>query len=448
MTAASTNDTPARRRNVIWVFGDQHRGAALSCAGDPNVSTPNIDRLAAEGVWFQNAVMGFPLCCPCRGSLLTGVYPHRCVPGHQHPLPTDLPTVAQPFNDAGYHTAYIGKWHLDGAQEASKDLVHHIVPPDRRGGFKTWIGYENNNAQFHCFAHGHDGPNPVEHHKLPRFETDALTDLALQQIDTHRDEPFFLALSVQPPHDPYTAPAEWMQRHRPANIRLPPNVPVTPRIREQAQRELAGYYALIENLDHNLGRIRQRLENHGLTDDTYIIFFSDHGDQHGSHGHFRKMTPYQESIHVPFIVAGPTNRHYGLTHTRDHCINHVDVAPTTLGLAGITPPDSMAGTDYSPLCQPGGNLDAPPDSAYLQCVIPTGHPPSIDLPWRGLLTRDRWKYVALEGQPMMLFNLNEDPYEQTNLAWHAHAAPHRKRLNDRLQQWIDDTDDTFALPDL
>ncbi|MEO1236850.1 MAG: sulfatase-like hydrolase/transferase, partial [Planctomycetota bacterium] len=306
--------TDARRPNIIWVFGDQHRGSALSCAGDPNVHTPNIDRLAAEGVWFRNAVMGFPLCCPCRGSLLTGVYPHRCVPGHEIRMPPELPTIAEPFNGSGYHTAYLGKWHLDGAKEASVDAAYHIVPPERRGGFKTWIGYENNNAQFDCYVHGHDGDTPVDHHKLPRFETDALTDLALDQIDRHRDEPFFLALSVQPPHDPYTAPAEWMQRHNLARIQLRPNVPDIPRIREQARRELAGYYALIENLDHNLGRIRQRLEDHGLTDHTYILFFSDHGDHHGSHGHFRKMTPYQESIHVPFIIAGPCNRHYAISH--------------------------------------------------------------------------------------------------------------------------------------
>ena len=126
----------ANKPNVIWVFGDQHRAQTLSCNGDPNVRTPNIDNLAALGVNFQNAVCGVPLCCPFRGSLLTGVYPHKCVPGHQYQLPPDMPTIADVFNENGYDTAYFGKWHLDGFQEETGRTAMHIIPPDRRGRFK------------------------------------------------------------------------------------------------------------------------------------------------------------------------------------------------------------------------------------------------------------------------------------------------------------------------
>ena len=184
------------RPNIIWVFGDQHRGQALGCAGDPNVHTPNIDRLAAEGVWFHSAVMGFPLCCPSRGSILTGRYPHTCVPGHEQPLPEDATTVAHPFRDAGYHTAYFGKWHLDGAKEAKVNASTHHVPRDRRGGFDTWIGYENNNAQFDCYAHGHRDGEDVDLFKLPTFETDALTDLLLDHVEERAatSQPFFAAV--------------------------------------------------------------------------------------------------------------------------------------------------------------------------------------------------------------------------------------------------------------
>ena len=450
--AAMSNPAPQRRPNVIWVFGDQHRGQALGCAGDPNLHTPNLDRLAAEGVWFRNAVMGFPLCCPARGSILTGQYPHACVPGHQRPLSPSTPTIGHMLADHGYHTAWFGKWHLDGFQEGGPRAVHHHVPRDRRGGFHTWVGYENNNAQFDCYVHGHDGDQDVEAYKLPCFETDALTDLLIEHVqrraNDHADQPFFAALSVQPPHDPYTAPEAWMQRHTPAHIRFRPNVPEIDRIRDQASRDLAGYYALIENLDWNLGRIRQTLAELGLTDDTFIVFFSDHGDHHGSHGHFRKMTPYQEAIHVPMIIGGPCRYHYQWQHDNNAPINHVDLAPTTLGLCGLDTPDGLPGFDYSGAVHAERRRDDKPDAAYLQCVIPTGHAPSIDRPWRGLLTRDGWKYVALSGQPMMLFNLNEDPYEQVNLAWHAHAEHRRRELNDRLRQWIDRTGDRFVLPEL
>ena len=106
---------PERRPNVIWIFGDQHRAHALSYRGDPNVFTPNIDNLAREGTRFDCAVAGAPWCSPFRGALLTGTYPHQNgVTKTPSPLRPTIPTIAEPFNDAGYHTAYIGKWHLDG----------------------------------------------------------------------------------------------------------------------------------------------------------------------------------------------------------------------------------------------------------------------------------------------------------------------------------------------
>jgi len=440
---------PRQHPNVLWIFGDQHRGAALSCAQDPNVHTPNIDRLAAEGVWFRRAVMGFPLCCPARGSILTGRYPHACVPGHQHRLPEQIPTLAAPLSEAGYHTAWFGKWHLDGFQESQGRAALHHVPRERRGGFDTWIGYENNNAQFDCHVHGHRDGREVESYKLPAFETDALTDLLLEHLDQRREAgaPFFAALSVQPPHDPYTAPAEWMGRHNPARLRLRPNVPAIPEVQEQARRELAGYYALIENLDWNLGRIRQRLESLGLTDDTFIVFFSDHGDHHGSHGHFRKMTPYQESIHVPMVIGGPCRYHYHFPHESAAVMNHVDLVPTTLGLAGLDPPAGLAGYDYSSAVrkdrQPPG---APPEAALLQSVIPTGHGPSVDFPWRGIVTREGWKYVCLEhGAPYLMFDLETDPYEQRNLAHHAHARTMRRALHERTAALLRAVGDDFPV---
>ena len=152
--------TPARP-NVIWIFGDQHRAQALGCAGDPNVHTPNIDRLAEEGLTFTGAVGGCPLCSPYRGALLSGRYPHNSVPGHEHRLLPAQPTIAHAFNDAGYHTAYFGKWHVDGFHERNGRAAMHIVPPERRGGFQQWVGYENNNSQWDCWVHGGRGATAV-----------------------------------------------------------------------------------------------------------------------------------------------------------------------------------------------------------------------------------------------------------------------------------------------
>ena len=439
-----------RASNLIWIFGDQHRAQALGLAGDANVSTPNIDALAAEGVTFERAVSGSPLCCPYRGSLLSGRYPHKAVPGHQMQLSPDLFTIAQPFKAAGYSTAWFGKWHVDGFQEREGRAAFHQIPRERRGGFDTWIGYENNNAQYDAWVHGHRGAEEVELQRLAGYETDALTDVLIEHIrgQAQGDTPFFASLSLQPPHDPYVAPPEAMGRHSPGRIELRANVPPVTRIVERARRELAGYYAMIENLDVNLGRVVSALREEGLYDDTHIVFFSDHGDMHGSHGQFRKTAPWEESIRVPCVVGG--GRRYEMkSGTRsDAPINHVDMGPTALGLCGIEVPDWMPGTDYSHHRLRKVASGVEPDSAYLQLVVPTGHGDSVDRPWRGIVTRDGWKYAVLEGQPWMMFNLAEDPFELVNIAHNTAFRVERARLQKRLAEWIDETGDVFTLPEL
>lgn len=438
--------------NVIWIFSDQHRAQALGCNGDPNLHTPNLDRMSANGTNFAQAVCGFPLCCPFRGTLLTSRYPHECVPGHEHQLPPEMPTIATELRRQGVRTAYFGKWHLDGFHERDGRAGLHIVPPERRGGFDTWIGYENNNAQWDCHVHGGTG-GETRQWKLDGYETDGLTDLLIDYLDTQaRDQaagqgqPFFAVLSVQPPHNPYVAPAEWMARHNPGTVQLRPNVPAVPAVEQRARRDLAGMYAMIENLDWNVGRIREALRKGGLADHTHILFFSDHGDMHGSHGQFLKTCPWEEALRVPFLAALGDNPYLLRTGRPDVVPNHVDFAPTTLGLMGLPVPAWMRGFDYSGWHRRDRPQGEAPDSAFVQSVVPTGHGDSVDRPWRGLVTRDGWKYICLEHQPWLLFNLREDPYELVNLAHNTRFGKQRRALNDRLARWIAETGDAFPLP--
>lgn len=451
----------SKKKNVIWIFGDQHRAQALGCNGDPNARTPNIDNMEHIGVNFTTAVAGTPLCCPFRGSLLTSRYPHQCVPGHEDQLPSGMPTIANAFNDAGYKTAYFGKWHLDGYKRGFPNDRHamHIVPKERRGGFQEWVGYENNNLQHDCWVHGGEG-EAAFHYRLPKYETDALTDLLIEFIrsrgknnQSSEKHPFFSVLSVQPPHDPYLSPENFRRSYIPGRIELRPNVPPIKQVQDTARRDLAGYYSMIENLDWNIGRIRSVLEEEELALDTHIMFFSDHGDMHGSHGQYRKTSPYEESIRIPFIIGG--GDHFSSKRGRIPVpINHVDIAPTTLGLCGIEAPDWMCGTDYSHYRIGKPTSEEEPDSAFIQLVSPAvspngdAHPNSVDRPWRGIVTKDGWKYVCLEKTPWLMFNLNEDPYEQMNLAYNPVYRKMRSQLHDRLQQWIIDTCDDFTLPSL
>ena len=446
--------TPASRPNIIWVFGDQHRVQALSCNGDANARTPQIDNLAADGVMFTQATAGFPLCCPFRGSLLTGVYPHKCVRGHEYALPDGQKTVADVFNGAGYHTGYFGKWHLSGWHEANGRAAFYISDPGKRGGFETWAGYENNNSQYDSWVHGGAGKDAF-HYRLPGYETDELTNLFIKYMKDRGEErklanakPFFAALSVQPPHDPYIAPPEFMARYNPARLEMRPNVPGAPAVQQTARRELAGYYAMIENLDHNIGRIRKALAESGLANNTHILIFSDHGDMHGSQGMFRKTNPFEESIRIPFILSGEIPRYQGRKSGRiPVMLNHVDIAPTSLGLCGIEKPAWMQGADLSHHRIAKDAAQPEPDSAYLQIVVPTGHPDSINLPYRGIVTKDGWKYVCFSGVPWLMFNLNEDPFEQANLAFNNRYRVERRKLAARLRQWVADTGDTFNLPE-
>ncbi len=494
---------PKRRPNVLWVFGDQHRAQALSYRGDPNVLTPNIDNLARSGVRFDSAVAGAPWCTPFRGALLTGTYPHQngAIRTPSRLSPT-MPTVAKPFNDAGYHTAYVGKWHLDG----SNDREHH-VPPERRGGFRYWMGYENNNNQHECYVYGTESEAPT---RLLGYETDGLTDMFIRHLEGHvggssEYQPFFAVLSVQPPHGPYVTPTNPDYGARgihSAEIRFRRNVPEVSWVRERAAFNLTGYYGMIENLDYNVGRIREALKKMNIDREAYVVFFSDHGDMLGSHAQWGKSSPWEESIRIPFIigkVGGPDNMSVGTT---DAVINHVDIAPTTLGLCGIPGPAEMVGHDYSAHCI---RSDAPeyegppesekePDSAFLQQIPRKMHLHTVNKAWRGVVMRDGWKYICTPGNDWPLFtagftmiesaectvflkqvslgptcaslcsarrdpgglvkvyaircNTAEDMYEQANYVYDRAYQSQKERCHHRLACWLEETSDAFELSDI
>jgi len=441
--------------NVIWLFGDQHRAQALSSNGDPNARTPNMDILSRSGVNFTGAVSGFPLCSPFRGSLLASRYPHHCVPGNEYRLPEEQQTIATPLQAAGYQTAYFGKWHLDGFHERDGRAAMHIIPPERRRGFDVWAAYENNNSQWDSWVHGGAGKDAF-HYRLPGYETDELANLLIRYIAERGEEarrgvakPFFAVLSVQPPHDPFVAPPEFMGRYNGARLELRPNVPPAAAVQQIARRDLAGYYAMIENWDWNIGRIRSALEKAGLAFNTHLMLFSDHGDMQGSHGEYRKRLPYEESIRIPFLIGGEQPMGYDARRVGriPAVVNHVDIAPTTLGLCGIRKPEWMEGYDYSYYRIRRQAPAGEPDSAFLQVVDFRGGNQNLDKPYRGLVTRDGWKYVCFENISWLMFNLSEDPYEFVNLAHNSRYRAERKKLIARLRQWIADTGDKFLVPE-
>lgn len=436
-----------RRPNIVWFIVDQMRGQAMGVNGDPNVFTPNLDNMAVAGTNFTGAVSGYPLCCPYRATMLTGKYAHNhSVKIHEDRLEPSYATITDVLNGEGYETIYLGKLHLAGFKESGVRSVLRTVPREDRGRFDTWIGYDNNNSQWDCYLHGHGGEEEIEHYRLPGYETDCLTDIALEQIASRADadRPFFMVVSVQPPHPPHLAPEEY-RRYQSQQLKLRPNV--AGNCEERARFDLSGYYAQIENIDSNVGRVLDGLREASILDDTHVLFFSDHGDQLGSHGRFGKCVPFEESLRTPFVIGGGRPMEYDGRRSGnvDCVINNVDIAPTTLGLCGIDISEWMEGFDYSHR-RTGIDFDervmAEPVNAYAELI---GDRES-GYAWRCVITRDGWKYACVRNGDWIMYDLNADPYEQTNLAFHTDYREKRSELRSLIREWAARTGDEFAFP--
>jgi len=434
------------RPNVVWILTDQHRHHALGYAGDPNLHTPTLDAMAHGGLRCRRGgISGYALCCPFRGSLLTGRWPHHCIDRHEGPMPEGQPTVAEPFRAAGYHTAWFGKWHVDGAHERDGRAAFHIVPPERRGGFDEWVGYEDNNSQWDTWVHGGEGETAF-HERLEGYETDALTVRFVDHLERRAasgpGEPFFAALSVQPPHWPLQCPREY-RRLRGDEIALRANVPPGSAAETRARESAPGYYGMIENFDANVGWVMDALRRLGVAERTHVLIFADHGEMLGSHGHFGKVLPYEESIRIPLLLGGDHQYNHCLKGATDALINHLDIAPTSLGLAGIDVPAWMEGHDYSHHRVAGRDAPADPDATLLQACERREESPA----YRGIVTADGWKYAATAQGAWLMFHLDDDPYEMANLAQHPRYFTQRGHLHARLRELLAAVGDEFACAD-
>ena len=415
----------AQRPNILVVVADQLRRHALGCYGDPNVSTPHIDALAARGVRFANACVSYPVCVPSRFTLMTGEYAHtRLIPAIGWRMSPAERTIAHELGAAGYETAYLGKWHLFGAHPRGGPILARKrgltpIPRPFRGGFEHWRGFEFRNNPFDTYYFHDDDPEP---RKIDDYQTDGLFALAERFIAEERDaaRPFFMVLSVEPPHAPPVAPdeylARWLGR---SDLVQAPNVPPEPDAQKAAQRleALQRYYAQIENLDDNVGRLLRFLEQSGLRESTAIVFISDHGDLQGSQGLHGKQQPYEESIGVPFIVSWPEGGIDGERVLSDVTCTE-DWFPTLRGLAGLPAQDGKPGLDLTTLMQ--GKLDATGRDGVLLELVCELRPnlPFYGETWRGWRT-NHFKYTVKGDEsgahPWQLFDLRQDPYELHNL---------------------------------
>ncbi len=407
------------RPNVLWIFVDEFAAYAMSCAGDPNISTPNLDRLANEGVRFTQAYRNTPICVPARACVYTGQFitTHGTKANH-YPLIPKAPQTAQVMSEAGYRTSHHGKWHLSGGT-----VNQHFVSPFFRPGWQEWIGWECMHGKAGNGTHYNtsysDSDRNIKAKQIDKFQADWLTDRTVESLENRdTDQPWFHVISIETPHPPCDLPnlslPHWEQ-FKNKKITFRPNVPEHMRNDEEFRDFVRGYYSHIANIDDNIGRILDTLEKTDQLERTIVVFFADHGDHQGAHGRRAgKSTPTEESAKIPFIIRLPScikiqKRGYA----SETLISLVDLMPTTLGLCGIPVPETCEGIDLSSAVK--GEAETGQESIYMQfenSYLAETNPKTV---WRAV-RKGPWMYSENSEQGSeYLFNLKDDPYELNNL---------------------------------
>jgi arylsulfatase A-like enzyme len=377
--------------NILWLVTTQWRAGACGYAGDVNARTPNLDALAAESVNHRQAVTPHPFGPFARAALLTGVEsPLNGVREYHDPLPAKARTIAHAMRERGYTTAFFGKWHL-AARDPGAPLVgdahaRMVVPPESRGGFEFWEGFEGGFRLNDPLLHGTRLAAPT---MFPGYQSDVLVERAGAWA-APQPRPWFCVVSFEPPHPPYDAAVSGTRPRPREEIVLAPNVPRGGAVEAKARTELAGYHAQIEATDRAIGRLVGLMPR----ERTVVVFTSVHGDMHGAHGLFRKGWPYEESVRVPLLVRAPAVS----PEIDDSPISLVDLAAMTVGWA--------EGKIVRP--SPGASSISMPSVVAL--------PHQCDRVWAGWRNRTRKVILNADGSPWFHFDLEHDPFEMHNLA--------------------------------
>ena len=425
MTPARLSAAPGRL-NVVFVLDDQGRAKATGYAGDPNVKTPNLDRLAVSSANFRNAVSVCPVCTPYRASLLTGRFPTSTgmFLNDLH-LPEEELCLAEIVKAVGYDTAYIGKWHLDGR---GRDA---FIPRASRQGWDYWKVAEcdHNYPRSHYYEGDSDEKRYWNGYDAYAQTRDAQAYLRARAA---ADKPFVLFVSYGTPHFPHdTAPADLKALYPPESLKLAPNVSGD---EAKIRAELQGYYAHCTARDRCVGDLLAALDETGLSANTIFVFTSDHGEMMGSHGvrPSLKQVAWDESARVPFLLRAP-----GATgRVVDEPLTTPDILPTLLGLTGIAKPPSHEGEDLSGLVR-----GEPLRGRAALYMNPSPFIPGC-LPYRAIRTA-RHTLIRQKDGPALLFDDEKDPFQMDNLADKPESAALKQSLDARLDAELTRIGDDF-----
>jgi len=421
-----------KKPNIVFLLTDQLRASSLPVYGETQIKTPNINKLASQGVTLTNAISSCPVCTPSRAMLVTGRHPQTT--GH---LINSVKTrhselsIADAFGMRGYKTGWVGKWHLHtGVWPALNHMPNQPdwVPEGRdRLGFEYWRAYNQHMVYFNGFVHGDDW----NYLQWDGYETDGLLNYGREMMDEAGNDPFCLFIS---PHQPHFTPYEFAPEHYydriPQQLVLPKNVP--PEQQEASLTMYRHYLAMVLAIDDMVGHLLDYLETTGRSNNTIVVLTSDHGTQAGAHGvrPWQKKYPYEESIRIPAIIRYP-----GVIIPGSKCdalTAMPDFFPSLCGLAEIPVPRSVEGYDLS------GAWLGKFGSFEQDAILTMNFSQSFDwftdgMEWRGLRTK-RYSYAKWLNGKTELYDLEIDPLQMNNLSEKVEHHNLRKQLEMRMAQ--------------
>lgn len=473
--ACSSVEEPPASPNLLFVFADQYRKQAVGFMEQDPVFTPALDQLASEGVAFTNAVSTCPICSPYRAMLMTGRFPmstgitSNCMPGTDLELNEKETCIGDILKANGYHTGYIGKWHLEipslnrttDPDDHPKDAWDGWTPPGpRRHGFDFWYAYNCNGRHFDP-NYWSDTPDRID---VLQWSVAHETDVAIDFIHNRpKDRPFALFLSWNPPHNPYIAPDSFMTVYKSRSSEPRPNV----RADNLYLKRSTGYMAAVSSVDHHFSRLMAALKASGLDENTLVVFTSDHGEMMGSHGRYAKSVWFDESTGIPFIVRWKGKIQPAIERMPFACYHFM---PTLLELMGIGIPEGVEGTSYAEVILGENEIRA--NAAVIAGygnpahLLAEGQEPSVwalqadslhrsGVDWRktgyrGLRT-ERYTYVVDRGRKgeylqRYLYDNQADPYQLHPItAVSARENETMESLDSVLGKWLTRMHDPFSL---
>jgi arylsulfatase A-like enzyme len=427
-TARADDPAAAARPNFLFIYTDDQRWDALSVvqreqgerARFPWIESPNLDRLAAEGVRFRNAFVVTSLCAPSRAAFLTGRYGHlNGIVDNHTPFSEASVTHASLLRAAGYRTGYIGKWHM-GSQSG------------QRPGFDFSASFIGQGKYFDC-------PVEVNGKETPSsgWVDDVSTDYALKFLEENKQQPFALVLGFKTCHGPFEPPPRTAEAYSGAEARPVPNLQ-SPAIYLDPDRKSQfgkgasaqktqpnlGYFRGLRAIDDNVGKLMQKLDALGLAENTMVIYSSDNGYYQSEHGLADKRTAYEESMRIPLLLRYPKLPVRGVTV--DRMVLNIDLAPTLLDFAGLKVPAEMQGRSWRPLLA-GSSPPADWRTSFFYSYFREGRSAA---PTVNAVRTESAKLIKYPGHDdwTELFDLDRDPYEQHNLIGDASATDLRQQL--------------------